>query len=59
MAEHGWVPWAAGVAVAAAQLLVLLLGHGHWRTEGAVGLAVVTLGGIGLAAFGGNDEPER
>ena len=59
MAGHGWVPWAGGVVVAVAQLSVLVVGHGPWRTEGAVGLAVVTLAGIGFAVFGGEDRPER
>lgn len=59
IARHGWVPWAAGVAVVLAQLLMLVLGHGGWRTGGAVGLVAVTLGGVGFAVFGGSDEPER
>jgi hypothetical protein len=54
--RHGWVPWAAGVIVAVAQLLVLVLARGQWRTEGAVGLVVVTLGGVGFAVFGGDDR---
>jgi hypothetical protein len=53
------VPWVAGAVVVAAQLLVLVLARGQWRTAGAVGLIVVTLAGVGFAVFGGNDRSGR
>ena len=56
VAAHGWLPWAAGVVLAGSQLLVLLLAPGQWRTLGAVGLAVVTLAGVGGAVFGSEGE---
>lgn len=56
VAAHGWLPWTAGAVLAASQLLVLLLAPGQWRTLGAVGLAVVTLAGVGGAVFGSEGE---
>ncbi|MEZ0113551.1 hypothetical protein ABH920_007584 [Catenulispora sp. EB89] len=55
-AEHGWLPWAAGSVMVAAELLVLACAPGRWRAAGAVVVAVATLAVIGIAVFGG-DEP--
>lgn len=52
MAGYGWLPWAAGAAVAATQVLLAVLAAGRWRTAGVAGLVFVTLAVIGLAAFG-------
>lgn len=52
MARYGWVPSAAGVAVAIAQVLLVVLAAGRWRTVGVAGLVFVTLAATGLAAFG-------
>ena len=52
VAGYGWLPWAAGAAVAAAQVLLVVLAAGRWRTAGVAGLVLVTLAAIGFAAFG-------
>jgi hypothetical protein len=56
LAADGWLPGAAGAALAVAQVLMVLLGTGPWRTAGVAGLVFVTLAGIGFAAFGKEDE---
>jgi hypothetical protein len=59
VAGLGWLPWAAGVALAAAQLLVLVIAPGDWRAAGAVVLVVVTLAAVGYAVFGGDRSPDQ
>lgn len=54
VAGYGWVPWAAGAAVAVAQVAMVVLARGDWRAAGVAGLVVVTLAGVAFAVFGGD-----
>lgn len=59
LAGYGWLPWAGGAAVAAAQVLMVVLGSGSWRAVGMAGLVFVTLVGIGFALFGSEGEEDK
>ncbi|NUP52435.1 MAG: hypothetical protein HOW97_34695 [Catenulispora sp.] len=50
--SRGLLPWAAGGAAVLAQTAIVVSVSGHWRGAGAVLLAVLTLGVVGVAALG-------
>lgn len=56
VAGHGWRPWAAGAAVAATQVAMVVLAGGNWRASGVAGLIVVTLAAVAFAVFGDGDR---
>jgi hypothetical protein len=51
---HGRLPWAAGAALAGAQVALVVLARGTWHAAGVAGLIVVTLAAVAFAAFGGD-----
>jgi hypothetical protein len=56
VAEHGWLPWAAGAALVVTQLVVLVYAPGRWRAVGAVVVVAATLAVVGFAVFGGDEQ---